>query len=237
MNLDARAYVGGELALFERARNWKAYLARQLGSSITGEVAEVGAGIGATTRALCSQSVTRWTCLEPDPDMAEGLRQSIALGELPPNCEVISGGLGGIPGHRRFGAILYVDVLEHIADDRAELAAAGELLARGGRLIVIAPAHQWLFGPFDRAIGHYRRYSLADLAALTPPNLSLIKARYLDSVGMIASAANTLVLRSAMPNLGQILTWDRVMVPVSRLLDPLIGYRLGKTALAIWRHT
>ena len=48
--------------------------------------------------------------------------------------------------HERFDTILYMDVLEHIADDRAELACARPISCkRAGHLIVLAPAHQWLF--------------------------------------------------------------------------------------------
>ena len=57
-----------------------------------------------------------------------------------------------------FDTILYVDVLEHIADDAAELARARRLLTPEGNLVVLAPAHQSLFSPFDAAVGHYRRY-------------------------------------------------------------------------------
>jgi hypothetical protein len=32
------------------------------------------------------------------------------------------------------------------------------------------------------------------------------------------------------------LMWDRLLVPVSRLIDPLFGGRVGKSVLAIWRR-
>jgi hypothetical protein len=57
----------------------------------------------------------------------------------------------------------------------------------------------------------------------------------LDSVGLFASLANRFILRSPMPTPAQIAAWDRVMVPVSRLLDPMTGHRLGKSAIVIWQ--
>jgi hypothetical protein len=36
-----------------------------------------------------------------------------------------------------------------------------------------------------------------------------------------------------MPNLAQITVWDRFMIPISRLADPLLGYTLGKSVLGI----
>ena len=109
-------------------------------------------------------------------------------------------------------------------------------LQPGGHLVVLSPAHQFLYTPFDRAIGHFRRYSRASLRAAAPPELRETNLIYLDSVGMIASAANRLLLSQSMPSEHQILAWDRLMIPVSRVLDPLFLNRVGKSVVGIWRR-
>ncbi|MGB9626595.1 MAG: hypothetical protein ACPMAQ_17205, partial [Phycisphaerae bacterium] len=58
---------------------------------------------------------------------------------------------------------------------------------------------------------------------------------YLDSVGCLASMANRLLLRQGMPTRRQIRLWDAVFVSMSRVADPLLGYRLGKTIVGVWR--
>jgi hypothetical protein len=136
----------------------------------------------------------------------------------------------------RYDAILYIDVLEHIEDDRGELARAMTLLKDGGYLVVLAPAHQSLYSEFDRAIGHFRRYDASSLTAAGPPSLALERVFYLDSVGMLASFANRAFLKSRQPTPGQIATWDRLMVPLSKVLDPCFGRRLGKSVIAVWRR-
>jgi hypothetical protein len=130
-----------------------------------------------------------------------------------------------------------MDVIEHIEDDAAELRRAAGLLRPNGVIVVLSPAHQWLYTPFDKAIGHYRRYTAARMVAITPPGTRLERNRYLDSVGMLASLGNKLVLNASQPKLKQILLWDRVMVPLSRLVDPLTLYCLGKSVLGIYRKT
>lgn len=227
------AYPGGELELFAGARNWKRYLRRRIGPSVRGRVLEVGAGIGATTRALWDEGVEGWVLLEPDPRMVEGLRRAVDDGGLPARCRVVEGTLDAV-GDERFDCILYVDVLEHIERDREELERASARLAPGGRVVVLSPAHGWLFTDFDRALGHHRRYDLRALRTMTPPTLRVVQAEYLDAVGILASLGNRLLLRSAQPTPGQIRVWDRAMVPVSRILDPLLGRRLGKSVLVAW---
>jgi SAM-dependent methyltransferase len=224
------AYVGSELEIFEKAVHWKRYFARHIAPYIRGEVLEAGAGIGANLKIFAGLNFRHWTCLEPDRDMAERLRCS-----LPDTAryESVVGTLQDMP-NRRFDAILYIDVLEHIEDDRAEMRRAAEHLNPGGAVIVLSPAHQWLFTPFDAAIGHFRRYSKRTLAAAGPSELSREKLIYLDTVGLAASTANRLLLKSAMPTHAQIQTWDRLMVPLSRFIDPLLGYQVGKSVLGIW---
>jgi hypothetical protein len=193
---------------------------------------EVGAGIGATTQVLCNERPRRWLCLEPDVQMAEGLRTT----PLPACCEIRAGTLAALQPYETFDAVLYIDVLEHIADDRAELAAAAGHLKAGGRLIVLGPAHPWLYSPFDQALGHYRRYTRKMLAAAVPPGLERVELIYLDSVGLLASTGNRLLLRRSLPSPRQIGIWDRLMVPLSRVLDPLFAYRVGKSVLGVWRR-
>jgi hypothetical protein len=73
------------------------------------------------------------------------------------------------------------------------------------------------------------------LRAISPPGLQLERRRYLDVVGLSASSANRLFLQQSMPTKEQLSLWDNWMVPVSRVLDKLIGYSVGKTIIAIWQ--
>ena len=223
-------YVGNELDTFSRARKWRSYWASILRPHIAGDVLEVGAGIGTNIAPVNSSQVRSLHCLEPDPGLATHL--SRAAREIP-GATVSVGTIGGLAG-RQFDTILYIDVLEHIEDDQSELATAAHLLRPGGRLIVLAPAHQALYSGFDKALGHYRRYDRRSLTLCSPPSCCLEKIDYLDCVGLLASGANKVMLKQSVPMLWQVLLWDRCMVPVSRALDRLLGYRLGKSIVAVW---
>jgi SAM-dependent methyltransferase len=228
-------YVGRELDLFAAATVWKAYVRRQVAPYLGPEVLEVGAGHGGTTRALIAPGFARWVCVEPDAALASRLGASIASGELPPCCSLIVGTLDQAGDQKPFDSLIYIDVLEHIEADRAELARAADLLRPGGYLVVLAPAHPWLMTPFDLAVGHYRRYSKASLRAVGPPGLGLVRLSYLDTVGLLASLGNRLMLHQATPGPRQIAIWDKWMVPLSRIVDPVIRYSAGKSVLGVWR--
>ncbi len=236
MSAEPPHYAGQELDVFAQAARWKRYWSSLLVPFVHGDVLEVGAGIGATTQALTSDRIRSWTCLEPDAQLARRLQETLDR-TLPGDdrYRVQVGSLGALSPASRFHAILYIDVLEHIADDRREAVRAAGHLHPGGRLVVLAPAHQFLFSAFDRAIGHHRRYSRKTLAACTPDGCVLERLIYLDGMGLLASLANRLLLRQATPGLGQVHFWDRVLVPVSKRIDPLLGYRVGKSILGVWR--
>ena len=227
-------YEGNELELFSCAENWKRYWSSHVRPYLGRRVLEVGAGIGVNTPFL-SRDALEWVCLEPDRSMAAILVERQRSTEFA-GTSAIAGLITDLPCVPSFDSIVYIDVLEHIKDDAAEVAAATARLRPNGTLVVLSPAHAWLFSAFDAAIGHYRRYSPSGLRALTRPELELISLRQLDSVGTIASLANSLVLKSQMPTQSQIRLWDRVMVPMSRLLDPILTYRFGKSIIAVWRR-
>jgi len=229
-------YVGTELDFFARATNWKQYLSRTVSPFLRGDVLEVGAGIGTTTRAFIDGRASTWLCLEPDEALATRMRASFEADPVSPTPAIRSALLNDLESDRTFDCIIYVDVLEHIEDDQAELAAAQGHLRSGGHLVVIGPAHQWLFSEFDTAIGHFRRYSRRSLQAVVPTDMERVMLRYMDALGVALSAANRLLLRSSAPTPTQIRTWDGVVVPISRLIDPLLFWSVGKSVTGVWRQ-
>jgi spermidine synthase len=228
------SYIGTELEFFKEAVRWKSYYRDLIRNYLTGDVLEVGAGVGSTTQFLISEKQKRWVCMEPDAAFVEQIHFLIRQNQLPHFCQARHGVLQNLDDRERFDVILYIDVLEHIELDKSEMKLAAAHLNNEGKLIVISPAHQWLFSPFDHAIGHFRRYNKAMLFSITPENLRCVKIMYLDCVGLFASLTNRLILKKKMPDKKQILFWDRFLIPISRKVDPILGYSVGKSILSIW---
>jgi len=227
-------YMGSELEVFSAANNWRAYWQSFIRPYLGNRVLEVGAGIGSVAHSLNSGDIPSWTALEPDPslfsELEKTLKSQIALGSVRAYC----GTLEDLDPTQRFDTIIYIDVLEHIERDREELSKAMSYLENNGYLIILVPAHQYLYSAFDKAIGHFRRYDKQSLRLVIPKGLNLDKLIYLDSIGLFASLANRLLLKTSTPSLSQIQLWDKWMVPWSRLIDRVLGFRMGKSLLAIY---
>jgi 2-polyprenyl-3-methyl-5-hydroxy-6-metoxy-1,4-benzoquinol methylase len=229
-------YIGDELETFRYAENWKQRFGAVLRPYVKGDVLEVGAGIGETTGYLFSDSVTSWVSLEPDEEMAKEAEAKYRELGLAPQPETLAQSLEEAGRSEGFDTAVYIDVLEHIEDDRGELERAAKALRGGGHLVVLSPAFQVLYSPFDERIGHYRRYTRKSLEAVgAGMNLELVESRYLDALGAMLSLGNRLLTRSPEPTLKQILFWDRRVLPMSRFIDPMLGSVWGRSVYAVWR--
>ena len=233
--MSSESYPGHELDLASHAYRWKSYFASLLRPHLGPSVLEVGAGLGGTTQVLARGHVGRWLCLEPDARLASHISEAIVSGTLPASCRVETGTLSALAEDERFDSILYIDVLEHIENDFAEAEHAARHLNPGGKLIVLAPAYPWLYGVFDESIGHFRRYTKRTLLRVAPASLQVTTCFYLDSFGLLASAGNRFILHASLPTRAQIGLWDRVMVPLSQVVDPLLGYSFGRSVIGIWQ--
>lgn len=226
-------YSGNELDNFEAAKNWKRYWSNLIQPYIGSRILEVGAGIGSTTRTLNYLQFDRWLCVEPDINLSKRIDEKIQNGQISRNVEIRNVFSSSLPKEEKFDTILYIDVLEHIERDCDELKTAANLLEDNGKIIILSPAHNFLFSEFDQKIGHYRRYNKKMLKAITPSNLKIINTKYLDSIGLFASLGNKLILKNADPKISQIKLWDDHMISLSKKIDPILGHFFGKSIFTV----
>jgi SAM-dependent methyltransferase len=126
-------------------------------------VLEIGAGIGNLTRALI-RGRKRYAATDINP---EHLARLTSRFPHRPNLEIRSCDLIRTEDFAPFAGgmdtVICLNVLEHIEDDRGGLANIYSALDYGGRAILLVPEGQSVFGTIDVALGHFRRYSEAEL--------------------------------------------------------------------------
>jgi glycosyltransferase involved in cell wall biosynthesis len=151
------------LQSMRRARGLNRWILEQFRQYIGKRVLEAGCGIGNFTELLLDRE--RLLCLDNDPLYVE--MANWRLGHLE-NVTTLLRDLsqpdayGDLAGEH-LDTVVCLNVLEHIAPDEQVLRAYYDLLEPGGHAIILVPAHMWLYGPCDEAIGHVRRYSHAEL--------------------------------------------------------------------------
>lgn len=196
----------------------------------------MGAGIGTNTELLLErhENIKKWVCLEPDESLAQQIKYKFS-GKYGSKLECHAKYLSDLGTQQKFDSILYIDVIEHIENDYAEMERAKKVLKPGGFLIVLVPAQESLYSEFDKAIGHYRRYNKKRLQEAIGLDLKKKKLMYLDALGMFASMGNKWLLKQNYPTEKQIKFWDSTLLPLSKPLDSVSFNSTGKTLLGIWQ--
>ncbi len=86
---------------------------------------------------------------------------------------------------RKFDTIVMIDVLEHIENDRGALQSIHEKLNPEGRVVILVPAYQFLYGKRDKNIGHFRRYTKNELTKkMRDAGFTIIESRYWNMLGV-----------------------------------------------------
>ena len=126
-------------------------LLEQLGVKPPARILDAGCGWGVTLKILEAKGY-RVTGMDISPRMLKELDA--------PNRDLAEADLTKpLPdGLEKFDAVLALDVIEHIDDDRAAVERLGELVKPGGFVIVSVPALPDFFTEFDEIQGHRRRY-------------------------------------------------------------------------------
>ena len=152
------------------------YLTREGKLPPRARILEIGCGTGHNLPMLAQFGEV--DAIEIDPaarDIAgERLGKPVGTAPLPE--------LPGVPT-AHYDLIAVLDVVEHIADDVAALAAMRARLAPGGKILITVPAHQWLWSAHDVVNHHHRRYSKATLVkAIEAAGLRPRKLGYFNSL-------------------------------------------------------
>lgn len=164
-------------------------------------------------------------CIEPDLENRAVLRQ------LGFQVETTMEGHGS----ESLDYVYTLNVLEHVPDDEALVRAVFSRLRTGGRLFIFVPAFPVLWSRLDDYVEHQRRYRrVPTVAMLRRTGFILERTRYADCLGFFAAF---LFGRRAEAELSPRSVWlyDRLLFPVSRFLDPVLGRFFGKNLAVICR--
>lgn len=130
--------------------------------------------------------------------------------------------------------VLAINVLEHIDDDAEALRRMAALVVPGGRVVMWVPGYMRLYGEFDRAVGHVRRYTPTTLgdaferAGLTPLDIK--------PVNFLGAIAWWLAVRRGgigKQKPGLVRLYDRFVVPTTRLVERRVTPPFGQSVLGV----
>lgn len=177
--------VRSSLSLIDELYNYNHWIFNKVRPFIRGKVCEIGCGIGNITQFLLNHEHV--TGVEPDADSHHEVQSRFrphlntrfarCTLEQCPNEQVPEG---------YYDTAVCLNVLEHIEDDVGGLNRMRQVCHRGGRVIILVPAHMSIYGELDRSFGHHRRYSRRTLRrAFEAAGLRVTYSFYMNALGYI----------------------------------------------------
>ncbi len=220
-------YPGEELDNFDRATIWRKYIFLEIKNFIQGNVLEVGAGIGSFTsnyRNLANKIMLS----EVDKNNYLIIKEKFKDKKIRISNKITKN------LDEKFQTIMYLNVLEHIKNDKKEINIALKKLKTKGHLIILVPAHNNLYSKFDKAVGHYRRYDKKFFENLNLINCNIKKCIYLDALGYYLYYLNKIFFKEeTYPSKFKIFLWDKIFTPFTYFLDKILLNKFGKNILYI----
>lgn len=132
----------------------------------------------------------------------------------------------------RLDTVVALNVVEHIEDDVGALRTMRDVVHPGGRVVILVPALQAIFGSLDEDLGHFRRYSRRTLAdAFRQAGLQLERMFWYNRVGILGWWLNARVRKVRRIPIDQLRAFDR-LVPLLRL-ERFVPLPVGQSLIAI----
>ena len=211
------------------ATNYNRWVFDSISSEVSGNVLEIGCGIGTFTRWIASQA-NHVDAIEIDPESAREASANLTGFQ---NVTVLEGDFLDFDAAASYDTVIMLDVLEHIQDDAKVLRKITQLLSPQGKFVAKVPAMPSLFGSMDRAVGHHRRYSRRGIMDLLERSeLRPTRLWFMNVPGIFAWWLNGRLLRRVHPEGGQVRIFE-CLTPIIRRFEKVVPLPFGLSLVLI----
>jgi SAM-dependent methyltransferase len=235
-------YEGRDLEAMHFAENYHRLILELFSPFIGEHLVEVGAGTGSFSRLLLEKQPASLTLIEPSEmfiELEKGLVSAVTKPAITLYNNIFTQVADELAASTsRPDTIFYVNVLEHIEYDVLELETVMHVLADGGHVCIFVPACPALYSDFDKCLGHYRRYKKDELLDnCRAVGLEIVEARYFDMAGIVPWFLKFRLLRSITIASSFVTIYDKLVVPIMKLLENLVRPPIGKNLLVVGRKS
>lgn len=219
------------------ARNYMDWIVATLRPYLGQSVLEVGIGHGSYYEYL--GKLGRYHGVDIDPANVEGSRARFPGGDFA-IADICSDEFRSRFAPGSVDTVVCCNVIEHIEDDNRAVANLANALTGGGHLLILVPALQQLYGELDRLAGHHRRYDKPLMRkAFAGAPVDILELRYFNPIGGLAWWLNRFAKHRSLDDdavNAQIRIFDKYVLPLSRMVDPLTRGFFGQSLICVARR-
>lgn len=214
------------------AVRYRRYLFDMIEPHLGDSVLEVGAGLGDFAAQLTGRK--RLVVTDSDPFCLRSLRDR--LGDRPEVEVQALDLLREVKVDPPVDSAVAINVLEHIEADVRALRTLGSIVVPGGNVVVLVPGYPSLYGEFDRAVGHVRRYTPAALRqAVEAAGLQVTVLKPVNLLGGLAWWAAVRMGGQARPTPALVKLYDSLIVPLVAASERRFAPPFGQSVICVAR--
>ncbi|KAF0249007.1 MAG: ribosomal RNA adenine methylase transferase [bacterium] len=215
------------------AANYYAWIYHQFQADIGNNVLEIGCGGGHFTQFLADRP-GKLLVADIEQQYLEALNKkyfsrtdfataSIDLNDLNWSDKYLG----------QFDSVIFLNVLEHIEDDRQVLRQLRQVLRPEGKLMLMVPAFQIIYGSMDAADNHYRRYSKKEVKEkLQTAQFNIKWLRYMNIPGFFAWFINGRILKRNLLPEGQLGLYNQI-IPIVEQIEMFLPLPFGQSIISL----
>lgn len=229
-------YGGKDLEVMALAAGYHRWILETFRPHFGVHAAEVGAGTGSFSELLLEEKFESLALIEPSKRTFEQLKERVTRWNMDGKIMLYNATYEQVAREvsPEPDSVIYVNVLEHIENDEAEIDLVYRSLPKHGRLFIFVPALRWLFGSLDAQVGHFRRYKKGEIEEKCQrAGFKILDCRYFDLAGIAPWWINYRLLKLQSIQVGAVKFYGRYIVPISKALESKMKPPLGKNLLLI----
>lgn len=206
---------------------------------LNGTVLDIGSGLGDIVKQYSGNNIDKVILSDYSEEMIDNLNKNFSDKE---NFSTVQMDIQGDDFYNTLAAssidtITCINVLEHLKYDLASLINMHRLLKKDGKLIILVPAFQWLYGSLDTLVDHHRRYSKRSLrSVLHQSRFKVDEFKFMNFFGIITWFISGKVLKHKEFDKDACKKLDK-LVPYLEKFESTFKPLIGQSLIAICSKT
>lgn len=227
---------GATLETLADAKRYNAWQVDLLRPYIGKRIVEIGSGIGNISTELLKTNPERLVLTDMDEAYRSRLRERFGDDQrvMVADLQLPAPGIQARFAAERLDTAIALNVVEHIDDDVGAVSSMRDALVPGGRVLILVPAMQSIYGRMDEALGHFRRYDPGSLKKLlTACDLEIEHLTWFNRAGVPGWWLHAKVRGRADVPVGGVRLFDS-LVPLFRL-ERFLPLPFGQSVIGVGR--
>lgn len=222
------------LEVLSRADNFTDWMYSEIKPFLKGNILEIGSGMGTYSKKIINDFRGSKIVLS---DIDEGYINDLKKNENG-DVSVLKINIENEQDFKNISipvnSVFALNVLEHVQNDEQALKNIYRKLSPGGRLVILVPAHKFLFNEIDKGVDHFRRYSKKDiLEKVSRTGFRLNKIFYFNFPSMFGWYWTGNIMKRSAISGGSVALFDK-LVPFLRFFEKyILRNKIGISLIAV----